>query len=93
MNFEWDDEKNRENLRKHGFDFNDAWQVFQTPVLDELDERSYYGEQRWNGIGLLGDRIVAITYTFRSDDTIRIISLRKALKHEREKFEQGNIRN
>lgn len=91
MNFEWDEEKSQENLRKHGFSFDEVWQIFETPILDELDQRTYYGEERWNGIGLLSNRIVVITYTFRGDDTIRIISLRKALKHEREKFEQGRI--
>ena len=91
MNFEWDEEKSQENLRKHGFSFEEVWQIFEAPILDELDKRTHYGEERWNGIGLLGNRIVVITYTFRAQDTIRIISLRKALKHEREKFEQGRI--
>lgn len=91
MNFEWDEEKSQENLRKHGFTFEEVWQIFEAPILDELDKRTYYGEERWNGIGLLGNRIVVITYTFRGEDTIRIVSLRKALKHEREKFEQGRI--
>lgn len=88
MNFEWDEDKNRENIRKHGYDFKDAWEVFETSMLEEPDQRTYHGEQRWNGIGLLGNRIVVITYTFRHDDTIRIISLRKALKHERKRLEK-----
>ena len=89
MEFEWDDNKNRENIRKHGFDLGDAWEIFEFLVLDELDTRTYYGEERWTGIGLLGNRIVVVTFTHRSEDTIRIISLRKAMKHEREKFEQA----
>ncbi|MGI9067878.1 MAG: BrnT family toxin [Pyrinomonadaceae bacterium] len=89
MNFEWDENKNRENIRKHGFDFSDAWKVFETPLLDELDMRTYYGEERWTGIGLLENLIVVVTFTHRGEDTNRIISLRKALKHERTKFEQG----
>ncbi|MGH9871781.1 MAG: hypothetical protein ACRD9S_04850 [Pyrinomonadaceae bacterium] len=32
MNFEWDEDKNRENIRKHGIDFNDAWQIFEGPT-------------------------------------------------------------
>lgn len=89
MDFEWDEDKNRENLRKHGFDFADAWVIFDNPLLDELDTRKYYGEERRTGIGLLGNRIVAVTFTHRGEETIRIISLRKALKHERKKFEQA----
>ena len=89
MNFEWDENKNRENIRKHGFDFSDAWKVFETPLLDELDRRTYYGEERWTGIGLLENLVVVVTFTHPKEDAIRIISLRKALKHERKKFEQG----
>jgi uncharacterized DUF497 family protein len=55
VSFEWDEGKNRENIRKHGFGFGDAWQIFEFPVLDELDARTYYGEERWTGIGLLGN--------------------------------------
>lgn len=87
MNFEWDEDKNRANIRKHGFDFNDAWEIFDNFLLDEPDTRQYYGEQRWSGIGLLGNRIVVLIYTQRGN-SIRIICLRKAAKHERKKFEK-----
>jgi uncharacterized DUF497 family protein len=89
VNFEWDQAKNHENIRKHGFAFENAWEIFEFPVLYEVDTRTYYGEERWRGIGLLGDQVVAVTFTYRGEDTIRIISLRKALKHERKKFEQA----
>ena len=89
MRFEWDDEKNRANLAKHGFDFTDAWEIFQAPLLTALDARHDYGEERWIGIGLLRSRIVVVVYTEPSSDTIRIISLRKAVKHERIRYEQA----
>ena len=54
-----------------------------------LDLRANYGEDRWIGIGFLGNRIVVVTSTYRGTDNIRIISLRKALKHERKKFEDA----
>ncbi len=92
VNFEWDEEKNQENIRKHGFDFADAWEIFEAPLRTALDTREDYGEERWNGIGLLGNRIVVVIFTHRDEDTIRIISLRKALKHERKKFEEA-LRN
>jgi uncharacterized DUF497 family protein len=88
VNFEWDEAKNQENIRKHGFVFGNAWEIFDCPVLYELDTRTDYGEEGWTGIGLLGDQVVAVTFTYRGEDTIRIISLRKALKHERKKFEE-----
>jgi uncharacterized protein len=89
VNFEWDEEKNQENIRKHSFDFADAWEIFEAPMRTALDTREDYSEDRWNGIGLLGNRIVVVVFTERGEDTIRIISLRKALKHEREKFEEA----
>jgi uncharacterized protein len=89
VNFEWDEDKNQENIRKHGFDFADAWEIFEAPMRTALDTRKEYGEARWNGIGLLGNRIVVVVFTERVEDTIRIISLRKALKHERKKFEEA----
>lgn len=89
MDFEWDEDKNQENIRKHGFDFGDAWEIFEAPLLEDLDTRTDYGEGRWTGIGLLGNRTVVVTFTQRGTDTIRIISLRKALKHERKKFEEA----
>ena len=88
MHFEWDERKNQENLRKHGLDFSDAWQIFAGPSSPELDLRSDYGEDRWTIIGLLGSRVVVVTFTFGSGELIRIISLRKASKHERKKFEE-----
>ena len=66
MDFEWDEEKNQENIRKHGFDFADAWRIFEAPLLETLDIRMDYGEDRWTGIGLLGNRIVVVTYTLET---------------------------
>ena len=88
MDFEWDEDKNQENLRKHGLDFADAWEIFGGPLLPELDLRRDYGEDRWTIIGLLGDRVVVVTFTLGSNEVIRIISLRKALRHERKRFEE-----
>jgi len=89
VNFEWDEEKSEVNLRKHGFDFADAWEIFESPMRVALDTREDYGEDRLNGIGLLGNRIVVVVFTERGEEIIRIISVRKALKHERKKFEEA----
>ena len=88
MNFEWDERKNASNLAKHGFDFADAPSVFDLPMVVDLDLRENYGEDRWIGIGLLNGRVVAIVYTEPNEQIIRIISLRKALSHERKRYEQ-----
>ena len=86
MKFEWDEKKNKQNVSKHGFDFADAWEIFELPMLVAADSRRAYGDDRFIGIGFLRQRVVVIVFAQHDDDTIRIISLRKALKHEREKF-------
>jgi uncharacterized protein len=88
VNFEWDEGKNRENIRKHGIDFGEAWEIFQTPMVIDLDLRTDYGEDRWIVIGLLASRTVVVTFAMRGTQTIRVISLRKASRHERKKFEE-----
>lgn len=88
MNFEWDEEKRRSNIIGHGLDFADSREIFEGPMLTGLDEREDYGEDRWIGVGLLKGIVVVIVFTERGEDTIRVISLRKALKHERIKYEQ-----
>ena len=57
MKYEWDEKKNRENIRKHGLDFAGAWQVFQNPLFVKPDERDDYGEDRWIGIGMMGSSL------------------------------------
>jgi uncharacterized DUF497 family protein len=89
VDFEWNEQKNRENIRKHLFDFADAWEVFEAPMLAAPDTRKEYSEDRWIGIGFLREHIVVIVFTERDNQTIRIISLRKASKHERIKFEEA----
>jgi uncharacterized DUF497 family protein len=95
MRIDWDEKKRKENIHKHGFDFAEAWKIFMTPMLRVLDEREDYGEDRWIGIGILDAHIVVVVFTEREDsdeEIIRIISLRKALTHERSKYEQA-LRN
>lgn len=88
MNFEWDELKNERNTTKHGFDFNDACRVFAFPMVVDLDARSNYGENRWVGTGMLDGRIVVVVYIEPDEETVRIISLRKALTHEKRRYEQ-----
>jgi uncharacterized protein len=88
MKFEWDERKNQINLAKHGFDFADAYLIFNMPMVVELDERENYDEDRYIGIGLLQGRVVVTVYTEPDEQTIRIISLRKALSYERRYYEQ-----
>ena len=88
MKFEWDENKNRINQIKHGFDFADAFRIFNLPMLIQLDERENYEEPRYFGIGLLYETVVVVIYTEPKKNIIRIISLRKALSQERKRYEQ-----
>ena len=88
MKLKWDKRKNTVNIRKHGFNFTNAWEIFEGPMLTTLDDRHDYGEERWVGIGSLRTRIVVVVFTEDDEDTIRIISLRKALSHERRQYQQ-----
>ncbi len=88
MNIEWDEQKREANLHKHGLDFADAERVFALPVLEALDDRKEYGEERWVGIGFLDGRVVVLVYTEPGDETLRVISLRKALTHEQKQLER-----
>ncbi len=88
MQFEWDETKNLENIRKHEIDFADVHSMFDGEMLIELDDRFDYGEDRWFGIGFLGLGIAVVVWTERKNNIIRIISARRANRHEKRKFEQ-----
>jgi uncharacterized DUF497 family protein len=86
--FEWDEEKRKTNIRRHGLDFRDARQVFKSPMLVALDDREEYGEERWIGLGMLAGRVVVVIFTERGENTIRIISMMKATNYERLRYER-----
>jgi uncharacterized protein len=88
VRFEWDEQKNLASIDKHGIDFADAVRIFSSPLLTALDPRRDYGEDRWIGVGLLDGRVVVLVFTEPDPDTIRVISVRKALTHERRRYEQ-----
>lgn len=88
MKFEWDQQKNKANVAKHGLDFADSYKIFKLPLRIALDERQDYGEERWVGVGILDGRVVVVVFTEPDEQTIRIISLRKALPYERKYYEQ-----
>jgi|SRR5689334_19228013 uncharacterized DUF497 family protein len=89
MRFEWDEAKNRTNIRKHGFDFAEAEEMFRGVLLVRPDTREDYGEERWLGIGMVRGRVAFVAFTQLSQDAIRVISLRKADHEEREEYEKA----
>lgn len=89
--FEWDEAKNLANQRKHDVSFELASEVFSDPLHRSLPDRVVEGEQRWQTIGqVLGIVLLIVAHTYRDDhgeETIRIISARKATRKERRDFE------
>lgn len=85
MEFTWNEIKRKANRRKHGLDLSDAEQVFAGPTLTLEDARVDYDKQRFNTTGVLGTTVVVITHT-ETEDTIHLISMRKAEPHEIAEF-------
>jgi hypothetical protein len=82
MQYLWDEAKRQSNLKRHRLDFRDAQIVFDDLTLTFEDDRFHYDEQRFITIGLLSGEFVVIAHTEENEDMTRIISMRKATKHE-----------
>jgi uncharacterized DUF497 family protein len=89
IDIEWDEAKNRSNIRKHGFHFAEAERMFQGFLLVRPDAQGDYGEERWIGIGMIHDRCAFVAFAPRPGNTIRVISLRKANHEERKEYEDA----
>jgi uncharacterized DUF497 family protein len=88
VKFTWDEPKRLANLATHGLDFADAAKVFGGPVVLFEDDRFDYGEQRMIAVGLLEYLVVLIVHV-ESEETIRIISMRKADGNETDLYYQN----
>jgi len=91
LTFEWDEEKDRLNQRKHGVSFDEAKTVFNDPrTITIVDEQHSEEEDRYIDLGISSrGRLIVVSYTERGAN-IRIISSRKAAKSERKTYEQAN---
>ena len=94
MRFEWDEKKNRKNIRRHKVSFELAREVFRDPFCLTIEDRTQEGEDRFWTVGSIQDLVVLIVvHTTYADDkgeeVIRIISARKATPRERRWYEQG----
>ena len=82
--FEWDDKKSASNARKHRVSFDNARAAFDDPhaILEPDDDPD---EDRWKCIGMTAANLVVVIHVER-DTRIRIISARKAEKHEQDQY-------
>jgi uncharacterized DUF497 family protein len=87
MRFEWDEAKRLTNIAKHGIDFLRARNVFDGRPWVE-NESWHAGETRRLRIAMLDERLVAVVWTQRGVDGIRIISARIARDAEKRQYRQ-----
>jgi uncharacterized DUF497 family protein len=82
VRYSFDPAKQASNLKKHGFDFADAHRVIESGKTVTFEDRRFdYGEERYVTLGPLGDTLVVVV-TAETEDRIRILSMRKADRHE-----------
>jgi uncharacterized protein len=95
MRFEWDSNKNKTNLTKHGIAFEYAQRIWDDPDCLVMLDIGSQDEERWLAIGNIGYMtIVVAVHTYRGDEddpVIRIISARKATKNERVNYEKNKF--
>jgi uncharacterized DUF497 family protein len=87
VKFEWDERNRLSNIEKHGVDFVSAVEIFDgRPSRDIASPRR--SEHRVLSIGELNGVIVAVAWTQRGVDTIRIISVRRARREEEKEYRE-----
>ena len=86
MNVTWDEAKNLSNQKKHGVSFEEAETVFyddDSVLFDDPDHS--VGEEQFLIIGVTDtEKLCIVSHCYRDEDVIRIISARKATKHEKQ---------
>jgi uncharacterized DUF497 family protein len=90
MRFEWDEAKNRSNLKKHGIEFETAVLVFEDLYQLSFQDRIVEGEDRWQTFGVVASTILMVAHTWRAEgeeEIIRVISARRADPHEKRIYE------
>ncbi len=92
MRFEWDENKGRANLTKHGVSFETARLVFDDPLHLSMRDHFEHGEERWRTVGLVGGMVLLlVAHTDGEEDgeeIVRLISARKATRRERKRYER-----
>lgn len=87
MEFEWDEQKARKNLRKHGISFEEAVTVFSDwESLTIPDPAHSVGEQRYLLLGMSSHGNVLVVSHAERGDNMRIISARRATARERRQY-------
>ena len=90
LRFEWDEAKNASNQKKHGISFDEAKTIFTDQFARLIaDPDNSDDEDRFVLLGTsISSKLLVACHCIRSNDCIRIISARKADKHERSIYEE-----
>jgi len=90
--FDWDEAKEAANIAKHGVSFDEAMTAFSDEFAQIYDDEEHSNdEERFILIGYSEKtRLLMICHCYRDNEVVtRIISARKATRHERQKYEYG----
>ena len=96
MKFEWDENKNKLNIRDHKVSFEEAASIFLNKVMEEPDIDHSENEERYKAVGIsVYLRELLVVYCIRerinNERVIRIISARKANEGERRKYYERQL--
>ncbi len=90
IEFEWDDDKDEANRRKHGVSFEKAKQVFDDPqAIPFADTEHSQDEERFQMIGLSQIGLLFVVFTYRKT-RVRIISARRATARMQRMYEKDD---
>jgi hypothetical protein len=94
IRFIWDENKNRQNLRKHDVYFETAVLVFDDPYAITQRDVTFEDEERWITVRAirLGSILLVVHafYEEHNEEVIRVISARAAESHERRAYEEAH---
>jgi len=91
MEYEWDPAKDAKNRREHRLSLADGIPALEDPDSESwIDERFDYGEERIVTLGVNQARILFVVTTEPAADRTRIISVRRAEKHEERWYYEGH---
>lgn len=89
MDYSWNPDKARRNVKKHGVSFDEAASAFGDPLAYTFADPDHsFGEQRWLTFGRAGTGRILVVSHMEAGGTIRIISARKATRHELQIYQE-----
>jgi uncharacterized DUF497 family protein len=90
VEYEWDEVKAAANLAKHGISFTAAARALEDDrKIETIDDRFDYGEERIQSVCIHRGTVLFVVTVMADENVCRIISARKATRHEQEQYFKG----